>query len=809
MLLRLNKLYPFPSSIMDLNGTVLAETAWGNICLKFPCGFPDPEERPNLIKQFIPDYDFEQYPMYVYKCPHGMIDCTIPIIIDEKHLGNLFAGQIFLEKPEIEFFIEKAKQYSFDEVSYLEAIAKVPEWNAEQLVDYLGVLRSVIDVMVGMGSKKLREIADREQKYRTLALAENLPDFISRFDKKLAHVYVNRAVEKIHGMPASYFQGKTLEDLRMPPEVIGVWNENLAWTFENEKERTFEFAVQSDYSGHFFSSLLVPEFNPEGKINSVLSVTRDITEIKKSENNLRIQHDISIMLGQTSNLSLALNQLLEFVCQLDGIDCSGVYLVDQLSGEINLVAHKGISEQFKSQSIQFGPDSEIAGIINKGKPFFRTYSGILEDRNPVIIQEEMHSYAIIPVFQNHTAIACLNLASHFSNEIPESSRIVLESISSNLGGTIHRISTENLLKESEEKYRLAFRTSPDAINITTTDGVYLDVNEGFESMTGYSREEVIGVSSITLNLWAIPEDRNKLIDGLKKDGRVENLESVFRKKDGTFLTGLMSASLIRINNQMHTLSITRDITDRKKAEMELIAAKEKAEESNRLKTAFLANLSHELRTPMNGILGFAELLEDDLLTKEERHEYISLIGNSGQNLLDAITNIMDISKIDSQQIESKPKLFNVNQLLDELFAWFKSTKIKTEKAHLKIELEKQTGNSECSISSDPEKIRHIFSLLLDNAAKFTCEGFIRFGYSLTDQSIRFFVQDSGKGIAPEKQKFIFERFRQEDESLSRKYGGIGLGLAIAKGLVELMQGRIWVESGAGEGSLFCFEIPRQ
>lgn len=247
----------------------------------------------------------------------------------------------------------------------------------------------------------------------------------------------------------------------------------------------------------------------------------------------------------------------------------------------------------------------------------------------------------------------------------------------------------------------------------------------------------------------------------------------------------------------------------KKAEQELKSALEKAEESDRLKTSFLANMSHELRTPMNGIMGFAELLNDDDLSNEDRHEFINVINDSSQSLLDVITNIVDISKIDSRQIHLKTSSFNLNRLLDELLSWFKGEKVVKDKLELNIELIKELTDDQCIVVSDQLKIRHIFRLLLNNSGKFTKSGFIRFGYSIHGKNIRFFVQDTGKGISPEKQCFIFEKFRQEDETLSRKYGGVGLGLTIAKGLVELIGGKIWVDSEPEKGTTFFFEIPKE
>lgn len=942
LLRRMDKLYPFPSAIMDLNGTIVAETAWGDVCQKFPCVSSGKEPKSNLINQFIPNYKSEKYPISIYKCPHGMIDLTIPIVIEGKHLGNWFAGQVFLDKPKTEFFIELALQNNFDLDNYLAAIEKIPVWNVEQLADYLNVVRSVIDILIGIGTVKLKEIESRENRLETeqrfkvffnyspdaiiladtetgiiidanetaskllgrpvseiigmhqaqlhpkrtkdftlksfrshagnavypeksssventvlrsdgseipveimantividgrkiiqgvfrdissrkrieaelsatenkyQSLAENLPDIIARFDNELRHIYVSKTIEQITGIPVSAYIGKTNEDINMPPENVLFWNKNLRKVFKTGKQHNFEFTFQANNSVRNFYCLLIPEFNQTGQVNSVLSVARDITALTKSKQSLRIQRDISIMLSEMRDLDQAMNQLLDFAFQLDGIDSGGIYMVDQVSGSIDLVVHRGLSEEFINQNTHFSPDTENAAIVSSGDLLFLTYLEIQKQSNPIFIQEQIRSLAIIPILYEGKAIACFNLASHSYDEIPADDRIVLEAVASNLGGTLQRIRIENQLKESEIKYKLAFQTSPDSITITTMEGIYIDVNNGYTSIVGYTREEVIGKSSIDIDIWVIPEDRLKLIEGLKEIGYIDNLETVFRAKDGSLITALVSANIITLNEKPHILLICRDISDRKRVETELLIAKEKAEESDRLKTSFLANLSHELRTPMNGILGFAELLDDDTLTPEVRNEYISVINDSGQSLLEVITNLMDISKIDSQQIESRFRSFNLNGLLNELLKWVKSERIYREKSHIKLDLVMELTDEESVITSDPGKIRHVISLLLHNAAKFTSEGTIRFGYSIHGENIRLFVQDTGKGISRDKLETIFERFRQEDETMSRKYGGVGLGLTIAKSLVNLIGGKIMLDSELGKGSTFWFEIPFQ
>ncbi|NVO01357.1 MAG: response regulator, partial [Bacteroidetes bacterium] len=256
------------------------------------------------------------------------------------------------------------------------------------------------------------------------------------------------------------------------------------------------------------------------------------------------------------------------------------------------------------------------------------------------------------------------------------------------------------------------------------------------------------------------------------------------------------------------LSIIRDITYRKKAETELLQAKEKAEESDRLKSAFLANMSHEIRTPMNGILGFAQLLNEERITKEERVEFVNIINESGNHLLGLINDIIDIAKIDSNQVMIGKNNFNLNQILYELLLTFENKKKQKGKEKIVFVLEKGIEDYESNVLTDELRVKQILYNLLGNALKFTKDGTINFGYTIVNEKIQFFVKDTGKGIDPKNQKMIFERFRQEEESNTRQFGGSGLGLSISKGLVKLLGGEIWVESDLGAGSIFYFTLPK-
>ena len=251
--------------------------------------------------------------------------------------------------------------------------------------------------------------------------------------------------------------------------------------------------------------------------------------------------------------------------------------------------------------------------------------------------------------------------------------------------------------------------------------------------------------------------------------------------------------------------------EKDKRAAELIVAKEKAEESDRLKSAFLANMSHEIRTPMNGILGFAGLLKIPDLTGEKQQEYIRIIENSGKRMLNIITDIINISKIESGIVEVHVSESNINEQMQYIHDFFKA---ETDKKEILFSYHNLLASKDIIIKTDREKLYAILTNLVKNAIKFTTIGSIEFGCEKKGKNLEFYVKDTGVGIRQEQQSLIFERFRQGSESLSRDYEGAGLGLAISKAYVELLGGKIWVESeeknllvGNAGGSTFYFTIP--
>jgi PAS domain S-box-containing protein len=248
----------------------------------------------------------------------------------------------------------------------------------------------------------------------------------------------------------------------------------------------------------------------------------------------------------------------------------------------------------------------------------------------------------------------------------------------------------------------------------------------------------------------------------------------------------------------------RDITELKKTEAELIASKEKAEESDRLKTAFLHNVSHEIRTPMNAILGFSSLLNDSGITEDERTQFINVIFQSSNQLLSIINDIVDLASIESGQVKLNLGEINLNHELRKLSEQYG---YRQKILDITLSLKTPMPDREVNIITDGTKLIQILSNLINNAFKFTKKGKISFGYNIKDDSLEFFVKDTGVGILPDHQAKVFDRFFQVDSAVSRQYSGTGLGLSICKAYVVLMGGKIWLKSTPGEGSIFSFKIP--
>ena len=384
---------------------------------------------------------------------------------------------------------------------------------------------------------------------------------------------------------------------------------------------------------------------------------------------------------------------------------------------------------------------------------------------------------------------------------------------------------ESALKESERLLGSIINFLPDATFVIDKNGKVFSWNRAIEKMTGIEAEDILGKGDHEYSIPFYGERRPVLIDLVKKYDPASSAtyENMKREPDGSlvgeaytsrlnggdvYLLGSASALYDSDGNYWGAIESIRDITSRKRAEEDLLRSKERAESATRAKTEFLANMSHEIRTPLNAIIGLTGLLLEEELTAAQK-EHVEIIRSSGDALLDVLNNILDLSKIEAGMIDLEKEPFELKNCVEWAVSLV-AADAKMKGLGTGIEID---GNTPAVVLGDPTRLRQILINLLNNAVKFTEKGEVTVhvssrppGDADARHEIHFAVKDTGIGIPDEKKDRLFQPFSQIDASMTRRYGGTGLGLAISKRLVEMMGGRIWVESELGSGSTFHFSI---
>jgi len=395
-------------------------------------------------------------------------------------------------------------------------------------------------------------------------------------------------------------------------------------------------------------------------------------------------------------------------------------------------------------------------------------------------------------------------------------------------GTLQDNSERQILDDRLEQLALIVQKTDNSVLVTNPKGEIEWVNQAFVSMTDFHLSDVEGKLAYSVISGAMTDKAvlKKFVAAFKNKTSA-HVEAVCYRKSGDWFWADLDIQPIGGNDGVlkHFLLLERDITDKKNAdeillqtninlkkeieerkrlEIDLTKAKEKAEQSDRLKSAFISNLSHEIRTPLNGILGFANLLSNSSLPDDKRGFYKKILTESCDNLLKIVEDILEVSRVQSGSITVKQETVSVNLLIIDLY-----NKYKTIVADKNLELAMHVDVDEASsiILSDRNRLSQVFTNLIDNAVKFTNSGKISIGYKLVEDYVRFYVKDTGVGIAGDMHGVVFEMFRQLELDISRQYGGTGIGLPISRKIVEYMGGRLWLESELNRGSTFYFEIP--
>jgi PAS domain S-box-containing protein len=391
-------------------------------------------------------------------------------------------------------------------------------------------------------------------------------------------------------------------------------------------------------------------------------------------------------------------------------------------------------------------------------------------------------------------------------------RITQENAKKTIEKSYSRIEIQNkeleIINTELEKLSIVASETNNGVAIFDNNGRLEWCNAGFERFYESNIDDLI------------KNGKDNIQDIMPNDNILELLRScINKKKPVSFETHVMTSRdkekwvqttlspFIKSGKIKKVIAIDSDISNLKKYEKNLNEAKEKAIEADRLKSVFLANMSHEIRTPLNGILGFSDLLMIPDLSSDKRARYHEIISSNSHQLLKIIDDIMDISMIESNQLMIHKTSFNLSNLFPDALEYFKNYMRIHDKMNLNLILDGFPENTNDTIYSDPARIQQVLYSLLSNGIKFTQNGYVKFGGKIEDKFLLLYVEDSGIGIKPAIGEQIFKAFRQGQETITRSYGGTGLGLSISRGIIELLEGMIWIDFSYKGGALLCLSIP--
>ncbi|MCK4922805.1 MAG: PAS domain S-box protein [Bacteroidales bacterium] len=654
-------------------------------------------------------------------------------------------------------------------------------------------------------------LSSTREQYETLT--QNSPDVIMRFDVNLRHIYVNNAVKTFLGLEPESFLNKTHEEMNIfSHQMCKFWDDNIQKVFDEGKPNKVVFSIEGLNGQMDLEWRLYPEFGNPEEVTTVLAIARDISENKRQERIQRVLAEIANAVNSTNDLSdlfVTIQDSLNSI--IDTRNCY-VALYDEKTDIISLPFHKDEMDNFN----EFPAGKTVtAYVIKTGKSQLVDLERISElEREGEIesIGAPSLYWLGVPLKIANKIIGVFVVQSYDENvKYTQDDVKLLEIVSDHIARAIERKKAQDELKTNEERQRGIIESSPDGLVVIDLDGNFLENNSSFNELVGETSIDKIKTNNFFE--YVAKEDIIKiqnLLNDTFSTGFSKNIELRMVRKGGSEFFAEASIGLIanQIEKENSFVIVVKNINERKNYEYNLKLAKIKAEESDKLKTAFLSNMSHEIRTPMNAIIGFAELLATTEDNEKQKLDFITQINQGADTLMRLIEDIIDISKIEAGLIKINKNEFNLGPILVDIRQLFLTSAKKQGKGQLVIEEMNNGYDSAIILKTDEFRLRQIFSNLLNNAIKFTDSGKISFGIKeKTDSMIKFYVKDMGIGIKEEYQELIFERFRQGHESKKQFYGGTGLGLSISKHLIEQMGGDISVVSNKGEGSEFIFTLP--
>lgn len=676
----------------------------------------------------------------------------------------------------------------------------------------------LIAIVRDISERKKTEIAIKQSEENFKVISNNSNDIIWIRDLNLKFTYISPSCHKVLGYTVEEAMELTYNQITTP-EYVSFVNQVLSEELAREGKpgvdpaRTRILEVQEiRKDGTLIWTQSQASFirDVNGKITGILGVTRDITKQKLYEEALaESEKRFRVTAEKTGEIIFEYNITTGNIIWLGAIEAMTGYSVSDFE---NL----GIDRW--SQLIH--PDDRQNAIDELEKAIVTNCDYFIEYR----FQKKDGTYIHIEV--RSIVLPGMQKMYGTMNNITERKRV------------------EGVLRESEERFRITAEKTGELIyeyKINTGEIIW---SGAVEAITGYTLQEF---KSFNIDKWGElihPDDRQFAFEDLDKAINLNidySVEYRFLRKDGEYIYvedrgvvlptdslgvqrmyGTMNNITERKRNQAILIENERRLKEQNEeymalneelvernlhvAEMydELLRAKEKAEENDRLKSAFLANISHEIRTPMNGLIGFSELIIQPNLDDSSKKAYAEIINNSCNQLLSIINDVIDISKIETNQVKINESNVLINQLLYNTYQFFLPT---TKAKNIQFIFDNNNLKDDILLMVDEIKLNQIINNLLNNALKFTDNGSINFGYNIKNDFVEFYVKDTGIGIEKKDFNAIFDRFRQVDVGITRNYGGTGLGLSISKAFIEKMGGKIWLDSKVNEGTSFYFTVP--
>jgi PAS domain S-box-containing protein len=654
-------------------------------------------------------------------------------------------------------------------------VYKTGDWSVEDF----RLLQTSSDIIGNAIEHKKLEDLMRESEGRFRKIYENMSVGLAHVSLDFRILSANTAYCRMLGYTEAELVGKHLKDLTHPDLVEeNLKKQNRLASGEIDHYRMEKLFIHKN--GHTVHGMLdanlirTRDGNPSYFLGSVI----DITDLRQAEEAQReFDRKIGTLMRNLPGMAYKCVNLRDWPMQYVSDGCSPLtgYRPDEL-----------VDNRIISYGSLIHPDDrdkvwkEVQKRIEAGKHFELEYRILTKDQKEKWVWERG---------------LCISY--------DQDEKGIIEGFISDI---THKVNRElELLKKHH-----AIENAIAGVVFMDMEGIIEYINPELLRVLSFKKQEVLGKHIREfIRQENLPEE---VLDEIKETGSWRGEMTVRDKYDRDFEV-LCNASVIKDNdNQPIGLQGTViNITERKKFEQELVKAKEKAEESDRLKSAFLANMSHEIRTPLNAIMGFAQLLKEEKIPVKKQEYYFDTILSQSHFLLQLINDIIDLSKINANQIRLEKSTFSLNEFLADLHQELMVKMGHDEsKQHLTLTLNKGLKDHQSYIYTDLIRLEQIFTNLLSNAVKFTEKGEIEFGYRKRSQdNLLFYVRDTGIGVPENKRDKIFKRFAQADESVTRKYGGTGLGLSISKALTELMGGQIWLDSETNKGSVFYFTLPLQ